>query len=188
VAGRNGRVRRLFGAAAVVLAAAAALLTVVRAARDRSSLATGRARWIWYSREIPEPAPLRFRAWKEFSLASASPAAPVLLFGDRTWSLEINSVAVAHGEQRPGDRLFVGDAAKFLRPGTNRIAIDVASSDGVGGLLFHLELPKGREIASDGTWRVERIDPRSEGERSAVVWGRPPMYPWGYPDLPPKRE
>jgi hypothetical protein len=53
----------------------------------------------------------------------------------------------------------------------------------VGGLLFRLELPgrRERELVSDGTWHVERIDPSSEGERSAVVWGRPPMYPWGYP-------
>jgi hypothetical protein len=143
------------------------------ALRDRRELSTGSARWIWYTREIPEPARLRFRAWKEFPIEGPPPAsARLLFFADREWSLEVNGAAVSRGSQKPGDALARFDVARFLRSGTNRLSVEVESSNGVGGLLLELELPGGRALVTDGSWRVERLWPASEGERAAVVWGR----------------
>jgi hypothetical protein len=178
------RLLRLLRLAAVILVAGAAALAISRAARDRRHLTTGSARWIWYTREIPEPTRLRFRAWKEFLVAGAPPAtAPLLLFADREWSLEANGAPVSRGSQEPGDLLARIDVARFLRTGENRLSVEVESPDGVGGLLLKLELPDGRAIVTDESWRVERLWPASEGVREAVVWGKPPIYPWRYPEL-----
>jgi hypothetical protein len=61
--------------------------------------------------------------------------------------------------------------------------IEAESPTGAGGILFHLDLPGAERVDSDATWRVSP----SEAELArgagtpAAVWGRPPMYPWGYP-------
>ncbi len=178
------RLLRLLRTVALILLAGGAALAAVRGLRDRRELSTGSARWIWYTREIPEPARLRFRAWKEFPIEGPPPAsARLLFFADREWSLEVNGAAVSRGSQKPGDALARIDVARFLRSGTNRLSVEVESSNGVGGLLLEFELPGGRALVTDGSWRVERLWPASEGERAAVVWGRPPMYPWRYPGL-----
>jgi hypothetical protein len=180
---RLGRAGKLFGAAALLLAAGAGALALWRGAQDRRFLRTGPARWIWYTRELPQPAPLRFRVWKDVTLEGAAPeAAPILLFVDRDWSLEINGAEVARGTGKPSDPLFAADAARWLRAGENRVAISAGSADGVGGILFRMDLPGGRTVVSDGSWRAERLSPPSEGERAAVEWGRPPIYPWRYPE------
>jgi hypothetical protein len=171
-----------------VLAVSAALLWLWRARQDRQYLATGPAQWIWYTRQIREPSPLRFRAWTGFRIDPAPPAsAPARLFGDCAWSLEVNGQRVADGAQKPGDPLIALDLSRWLRAGTNRVAIEASSANGVGGLLFWMDLGGGRLIVSDGSWQTERVPPDGAGPRAAVVWGRPPMYPWGYPRLPGAR-
>lgn len=170
-------------AAALALAAAAGVLALWRARQDRTFLSTDRARWIWYTREIGEPGPLRFRAWKDFSLEAVPAKAPARVFGDRDWELEVNGRGVAAGTQKPGDPLRVVDLAPFLRAGQNRIVIEAGSVSGVGGVLFWMG-DAGSGVASDGTWFVERTPAGTEPPHPAAVWGRPPMYPWGYPRLP----
>jgi hypothetical protein len=173
-------------AAALALAAGAGAFALWRARQDRLFLVTGPARWIWYTSQIREPAPLRFRAWKDFRL-EAAPAggAAARLFGDRDWTLEVNGTSVESGTQKPGDRLRVLDLAPWLRAGQNRISIEAASPNGVGGVLFWMDLDGGRSfVVSDGTWLVQRLPAGSEPAHMAAVWGRPPMYPWGYPRLP----
>ena len=146
---------------------------------------TGPALWIWYSRQIPEPEPLRFRAWKEFPVDGAPPAsAPARLFGDREWALEVNGQPAGKGSQRPGDALALLELGPLLKTGGNRISVEASSPNGVGGLLFWMDIGRGRLVVSDGTWRVERIPAGTQGPQRAAVWGKPPLYPWGYPRLP----
>jgi hypothetical protein len=184
-AARFGRFSKFFAFVALLLAVGAVLSAAWRAVEDRRFLHTGSARWIWYTREIREPVPLRFRVWKQFHLAAAPPAAArALLFGDREWALQIGGKTVASGVQTPGDPLAILDLAPFLREGENRISIDAASPNGVGGLLFWMDLGEGRTVVSDGTWQVERLPAGTERPHPAAIWGRPPMYPWGYPSLP----
>lgn len=165
--------------------ASAGVLALFRAREDRRLLLTGPARWIWCTRPLGEPRPVRFRAWKDFRIDGSPPArAPARLFGARDWILEVNGESVASGTQGPGDPLRVVDLAPRLRSGENRISIETGSLDGAGGLLFWMDLGGGKILASDGTWRAQRLPFGSEPEHAAIVWGRPPMYPWGYPRLP----
>ncbi len=106
---------------------------------------------------------------------------------DRRFVLFVNGSRVGTGAKRPGDVLSLFDVAGWLHPGTNRVVIEAESPTGVGGILFALDL--GTEwrnaVVSDENWRVAPSEPvlRRVGGTPAAVWGRPPMYPWGYPRL-----
>jgi len=184
----SGRAFLRFVAAALAGAAAAAgVVAWRRAALDRRFLATGPARWIWYAHDLPKPAPLAFTAWKDFRLAEAPPRPlHALLFVDREGTLELNGAVVGRVSRKPGDPFARFDATPYLRAGENRVRITAAHPTGAGGLLFALELPDGTQLGTDGTWRLEKAPGTGKGEppRAAVVWGKPPLYPWGYPAVP----
>ncbi len=163
------------------------MLAVVRACRDRALLTTGEARWIWCSRDIRGPSPVRFYATREFVLQEVPRRATARVFVDRGWQLFINGSRVAAGQQRPGDRLEVLEVASFLKHGENRVAIQAESPTGAGGILFCLDLDgRSNAVVSDANWRVGFSDAAigHGGRAPALEWGRPPMYPWGYPRLP----
>src|SRR5262249_19473850 len=149
---------------------------------DHLNLRTGGALWIWAMRDLPEAAPLRFVASREFD-RHGDPAgrATARIFVDRRYLLWINGTRVGEGEQKPGDRLDTYDVSRYVRPGKNRISIEASSPTGAGGILFWLDPGNGQAVVSDSTWEI-----RDSGGKShrAIVWGRPPMYPWGYPALP----
>jgi hypothetical protein len=167
---------------AVLIVAAAGVLARTRTQRERS-LVTGGARWIWFSLDIDEPRPLRFYAQRDFRLETVPLSATARLFVDRRGSLILNGSRFAASEQRPGSRLRVLEVAPVLKAGVNRAVIEAESPTGAGGILFSLDLPDGRSIVSDGSWRVslsQTVLGRGGGV-PAGVWGKPPMYPWGYP-------
>ncbi|HSS43929.1 MAG TPA: hypothetical protein VLO07_01210 [Thermoanaerobaculia bacterium] len=177
----------LFFALGAAIVASAAMLAGVRACRDRALLATGQARWIWCSRDISRPSPVRFYATRGFLLREVPATAMARIFVDRRWRLFINGVPLAAGEQRPGDRLEVWDVTSSLTRGANRVAIEAESPSGVGGILFCLDLGGGRKpVVSDASWRVESSEEAivAGGGTPALEWGSPPMYPWGYPRPP----
>ncbi|MGH9317419.1 MAG: hypothetical protein ACRD1P_09955 [Thermoanaerobaculia bacterium] len=177
----------LLFALCVTIVASAAMLAVVRACRDRALLATGEARWIWCTRDIWRPSPVRFYATREFVLQEVPRTAMARIFVDRRWRLFINGVPLAAGEQRPGDRLEVRDVTSSLTRGANRVAIEAESPSGVGGILFSLDLGGGRKpVVSDASWGAASSEGAivAGGGTPALEWGRPPMYPWGYPRAP----
>ncbi|HKD18491.1 MAG TPA: hypothetical protein VKG23_11550 [Thermoanaerobaculia bacterium] len=173
------------GAAIVVSAAA---IAIHRRSEDRRHGWSSRAAWIWYARAGKKPAPLRFWAERDLALERVPERVEARFLVDPEFALFVNGRRVASGSCRPGDALRVVDLARDLRPGRNRIVIEASSPDGVGGILFLAEGPGLDPAAFDSgpDWRVAR-DPaeleRGEG-RPAIVWGRPPQYPWGYPRLP----
>src|SRR5262249_12927462 len=133
-------------------------------------------------RDLPEAAPLRFVASREFDRrADSAGKATVRIFVDRRYVLWINGARVGEGEQKPGDRFDTYDVSPFLTAGRNCISIEASSPTGAGGILFWLDPGSGRAVVSDSGWEI-RVS-RGETHR-AIVWGRPPMYPWGYPALP----
>lgn len=173
----------LFTLLAIVVGSAL-VWTTSRAISDHRRLTTGPARWIWYARDVPEPAPIRFYAGRTFRLRSPPRSAMARVFVDRRWVLRINGKTAGTGQQRPGDRLVALEAAPFLLPGENRIVIEAESPNGVGGILFALDFDgQTNSIVSDGSWRVALSEEDLLGGRSrpAEVWGKPPMHPWGYP-------
>ena len=103
---------------------------------------------------------------------------------DREGTLAVNGAVVGRVSQKPGDPLARFDVAAHLREGENVVRIEAAHPTGAGGVLFALELPDGSVLGSDGNWRVEKIPPGGEPPRAAAVWGKPPLYPWGYPATP----
>ena len=167
---------------AVVLIGSAAALAVHRASADRALCTTGRAEWIWYSSRVPKPTPLRFYAVREFALTAVPPRATARVFVDRQHILYVNGQRAGGGAQRPGDALATYEVARLLRPGRNRVVIEAASTTGIGGILFALDLG-GENLVSDGLWRVDRDAAAltGQGRYRPEVWGRPPLYPWGYP-------
>jgi hypothetical protein len=169
---------RLLTIAALVVSTSAGALAVRRAIADRRSLVTGEAKWIWATREIPRPEPRRFTAERRFALVAPPAVARASVFVDRSYVLLVNVERVGEGEKRSGDALDAYDIARFLRVGENLIAIKAASPTGVGGILFCLDFGSAGPgpIVSDGRWTVDGLP--------TVVWGRPPMYPWGYPPTP----
>lgn len=166
---------------AVLIVAAAGALARAWNARERS-LVTGPARWIWFSLDVGEPRPLRFYAERDFRLETVPVSAKARLFVDRRGSLILNGSPFVASEHQPGSRLSVLEVAPLLLSGVNRVVIEAESPTGAGGILFCLDLPEGRRIVSDGSWRVSLSqDVLARGGGSpAGVWGRPPMYPWGY--------
>ena len=169
---------------AVLLLASAALLAWVRAARDRANLVTDGARWIWFTLDVYDQKPAHFWTWREFALDAVPAGASAKLFVDPRGSLTVNGRKFPRVEQRRGSPLAVFDVAAALVGGINRIVIEAESPTGAGGILFCLELPGGRRVISDSTWRIALSEASvGKGDRRAAVWGRPPMYPWGYPRL-----
>jgi len=172
-------------AIAVALIGSATARVLYRAHAGRSLLSTGRAEWIWYSSRVPKPVSLRFYAAREFTLTGSPAGATARVFVDREHILYVNGQRAGAGTQRPGDPLAVYEVARFLHSGANRIAIEAASSTGIGGILFWMDGagPAGELLVSDGRWRVDRDAAALMGgaRYRPMVWGRPPQYPWGYP-------
>lgn len=161
------------------------VLLLVRARADRLHLSTGAARWIWATRDLPEPAPLSFTAVKDFVATPSPRPALARIFVDRSYSFRVNGVPVGSGSQKPGDSLHVYDLSSVLRPGRNHIAVVASSPTGAGGILFWLDAGDRQPVVSDDSWEIESAaEVSGKSPRRAVQWGRPPMYPWRYPPLP----
>lgn len=177
---------------AVAIAATAAVRATLRAHAERELSRTGRAEWIWYTRDVKEPGPIAFVATRDVVLDRKPDRATAKVFVDAWHVLWVNGVRVGGGSHVPGDPLALYEAGPLFRAGVNRIAIEAGSETGVGGLLFSLDLAlAGRDaVVSDGRWRVDpsRAAIVSGGRYRPAVWGRPPMYPWRWPRLPRPNE
>ncbi len=165
----------------VLLIVAAAGVLAWNRNRREGSPATAPARWIWHSLDIRHSRPVRFYAERDFPLEGAPASAKAKLFVDRRGTLIVNGSKFPALENRPGDRLQVLEIAPALVEGVNRVVIEAESPTGAGGILFCLDLPGGRRVVSDRSWRValSESDLSRGGGAPAGVWGKPPMYPWG---------
>ena len=167
------------------IAAASVLVAIHRRAEDRRHGWSGGAAWIWYARAGKKPAPLRFWAEREIALDRVPEQVEATFLVDPEFVLYVNGRRVDAGSGRPGDALRAVNLAPDLVPGVNRVLIEASSPDGVGGILFRAEgagLAPGA-LDSGSSWRValDRDELERGGGRPAVVWGRPPQSPWGYP-------
>ena len=151
--------------------------------------ATGDAEWIWIDGPPVRRSPVAFYAVREIELDVPAPAVELMVVADEEYQAFINRRWIGFGAWRPGatiDRYAVGE---LLRPGTNRVVIEVRSGRGAGGLLACLIDPaSGRVLAaSDRGWRIaaHHADGLFEGWGPiehlppAVSWGLPPTGRWG---------
>jgi hypothetical protein len=175
-----------------LIVAAGAGRAVLRMHAERELLKTGDARWIWYSHDVRAPRWMRFYATREFLLDGLPARAIAKVFGDRRHVLYINGFGMGGTEQKPGDPLYLHDLTPHLKRGENRVVVVLETPTGSGGLLFALDISGVGQnaVVSDKSWRVDLSPNAIEkgGRYRAAVWGRPPMYPWGYPRMPRPNE
>jgi hypothetical protein len=176
---------------AALILASAAIAATLRMHADRDLLETGDAEWIWFTRDVPRPKWVRVYMTRDFDLPELPTSAVAKVFGDRRHVLYINGFGLGGGEQAPGDPLWLHDLTPQLKKGKNRVTVVLESSTGIGGLLFALDVSGlGRNVVvSDESWRCDFSDAAiaGGGRFPAASWGRPPMYPWRYPELPLQR-
>ncbi len=141
---------------------------------------TGEAKWVWVTTELERPYPTRAVFVATLAVAEPGPGALLKVAADREYVAWVNDVAAACGWSRPGFRLDVYDISHLLRPGKNRLRIEVRSPTPVGGLLAAVDLPKQATNAVV-TGRDFLLESKAGLMPPPVVWGSPPRYPWAYP-------
>jgi len=172
-----------------VLAFALALLAAgaERAARlVRAHGETGRGgRWIWAGGVEGAGTPVAFFAVRDVELARPPSTAFLAITADESYTLYVNGRHLGSGGYYPGAPLDLYDVAVDLDAGWNRLAVQVASSRGAGGLLAWLTVDGETAAVTDASWRVFRAYepallhgwPLAGGE-PAVAWQLHPTGRW----------
>lgn len=155
-------------------------------------LSSAGARWIWAEGALERSEPLAFYAVRDFELATPPAEASVRILADEAYILYVNGRRVGSGAYFSGAPLDTYPLDRLLRPGWNRVAVELRSGRGAGGLLCALFAEDDRKpmVASDGDWRVFRdasgvvdgMRAATDGQR-ALVWQSPPTGGWGIPRL-----
>jgi hypothetical protein len=140
------------------------------------SSTTGRAKWIWATDDVKTPHPLKFAARRSFLLELPVAGARARIFVDRSYRFFLDGALVGSGSKKPGDAMDTYDLSGRFSRGRHDLVIEAESPTGIGGILFGLDLSGlGRNaVVSDEEWTL--------GGQPPFVWGKPPIYPWGFPD------
>ncbi|HVR28055.1 MAG TPA: hypothetical protein VMS86_00860 [Thermoanaerobaculia bacterium] len=180
-------------------AALVALGVAERGARvlvSRHVLATAGARWIWAPGAMERSEPVAFYAVRDFELDTPPEHAYVHVLADEAYILHLNGRRVGSGAYFARAPLDTYALDRALRPGWNRVAVELRSGRGAGGLLLALFADGERDplVMSGEDWRifgetagvVDGTRPFADGE-PALVWQSPPHGGWGAPRLAPER-
>jgi len=161
-------------------------LTALAGPRD---LPVGDAQWIWEPHTSRWSGPQAFVALREFTLERTPKAAQLLILADEEYVVWVNGALVGCGRYRPGDGLDQYAIADLLRPGENRLLVELRSGRGVGGFFANLHFPAApqSDVGSDERWHVSRVwRPaflRDKGRLAslprAVAIAAPPFGRWG---------
>lgn len=159
----------------------------LRPAADAERLPTGEAEWIWASSLDEEDGWVNFFLYRDFDVGERVPAAAELVIrADDGYWVFVNQRAAGSGGFLEGGPSDSYDVAKYLRPGGNRLLVQVRSRRGVGGLLAKLDLGEQGEVVTDRTWRMcTRYETALHGHgfvpedmEDVKAWGRPPVGGW----------
>jgi hypothetical protein len=185
---------------AIYLAAALVVLGLAergtRVLVSRRMLATAGAEWIWAPGALERREGLAFYAVRDVELAAPPDRARVHVLADEGYILYVNGRRVGSGIYFAGAPLDTYPLDQLLRPGWNRVAVELRSVRGAGVLLLALiaEGDRAPLAVSGGDWRIfrdatgvlEGTRPFADGE-PALVWQSPPTGGWGIPRLAPER-
>ena len=173
---KSVKLRSAIRVAGLAIAAAAAIRAVDLDWRRMEVSTTGRAEWIWVTDDVKTPHPVKFSASRSFVLDRPLAAAKARIFVDRSYRLFLDGIPVGAGGQKPGDPMDAYDLSGKFGAGRHDLRIEAESPTGIGGILFGLDLELlGRNaVVSDESWSVDGHAP--------FVWGRPPIYPWDFPE------
>ncbi|MCP4657248.1 MAG: hypothetical protein GY856_17705 [bacterium] len=177
---------RFFTVALVVVLVAAAVERGGAALRTRFSEPGLGACWIWAPGVDRSGEPIAFYAVRDFELAEDQ-RGWISIVADESYVLFVNGLRVGSSSYRPNAPADLYEVSDYLDAGWNRIAVELRSSRGAGGLLASLRLgePHRAVLLSDRTWRIFRRYkagilkgwPLAGGER-AQGWQRPPAGRW----------
>jgi hypothetical protein len=181
----------------VALALVAVGLVAVAAWRARRGAVTGAAEWIWAPLDRGSTEPVAFWAVRDFELASVPAAAELAVLADEEYVAWLNGRRVGSNRYAPGAPLDRYAVAELLLPGPNRLAVELRSARGAGGLLATLRPAAGEPpaVVSDASWRILRRHragllpgwaPVADSE-APLSWGRPPTGRWNRPRPGPLR-
>lgn len=151
----------------------------------------GAAQWIWAPRVGPRQDPVAFYAVRDFDLTAPADNARLLCLADESYVLHLNGRMVGSGRYVKASPLDAYDVTSLVRPGRNRLVVELRSGRGVGALLASLRIegPEGlQEINTDRDWRIFWQYRRSffgtedlSGGAAVRVWGPPPAGRWQTP-------
>lgn len=191
--GRQARPMLLAWLSVALLALLAQTVLAPRLARQRSGL--GEARWLWAAGDREATDAVAFFLVRELELAAVPAIARLIACGDEEFSLFVNGAWASAGRYRPGRPADVREVTSLLRPGRNRIVVELRSRHGLGGFAARLEDGAGRTLlATDSGWRVHRADfgllengPVAGEPEPPLDWGAAPVGRWGRPGVGPVR-
>lgn len=183
----------MLATAVFALALAVRALPAMRSGR----LPTGKAQWIWKAMDRRDNRPTAFYAVRDFDVVSPPSRARLLITADEEYVAILNGKRIAAGtcfRRGSGTVLDAYEVGPLLRPGGNRLLVELRSGRGTGGFLAALKDEATGEplLVSDESWR---IFPKHElglvrgwlplnGE-PAFCWGNPPIGRWGWPRVGP---
>ncbi len=180
------RPARFFTVVLVVVLAAAAVERGAAALRARMTEPGLGACWIWAPGVDRSGEPIAFFAVRDFELDEDQPGW-ISIVADESYVLFVNGLRVGSGSYRPNAPADLYEVSAYLDAGWNRIAVELRSRRGAGGLLASLRLgePGRAVLRSDRDWRIFRRYapgilkgwPLAGGER-AQGWQRPPTGRW----------
>ena len=152
--------------------------------------------WIWAPGAAATSVPVAFYAVRDFALTpddllgdGAARALRVAITAESEYQLFVNGRFLGGGHWAQGRPLDVYDVSSVVRPGANRILVELRSLEGAGGLLVSLfdETARKPLLVSDASWRIARHDPQGLHEGIATLertiaaesWGPAPTGRWG---------
>lgn len=176
---------RLFALVLGLALLAAALERTALAVRSGLAEPARGASWIWAPGLERSPDPVAFFAVRDVRIAGIERAAEIAIAGDESYVLYVNGRRVGSGGYRRRAPSDLYDVTADLEPGWNRLAVELASRRGAGGLVARLDVD-GRTLAvTDAGWRIFRRFEAGllrgwslEGGEPAKVWRRPPTGRW----------
>jgi hypothetical protein len=154
-------------------------------------LPTGGARWIWAPADADDTATAAFWAVTELELEAVPRRASLHVVADAEYIAFLNRQRIGSGAWYPGAELDSYDVSRALVAGRNRLAVQLRSARGAGGMLALLtDDDSGRVLArSNGDWRIfDRAKGVVTGASDlslaepAWEWGSPPAGAWGAPE------
>lgn len=159
-------------------------------------LPTGDAAWIWAALPLSYTEPVAFWAVRDFRVGELPERAELAILADEEYVVHLNGRRVGSNRYAPGAPVDRYRVEGLLVPGGNRLAVELRSGRGSGGLLARLDLGGGRRaVVTDETWRILRRHhpgllrgwlpvgpPGDDGVEAPYLWGRPPVGRWGRPE------
>ncbi len=150
--------------------------------------------WIWRDHDLRHVQAAGFYAVKEFDLVVAPPDAEILILGDAEYLLILNGVRIGSNRYVSGAALDRYRVERWLRPGHNRLVVELRSPSGAGGLALELFAGGQQLVRSDGSWTIYETNwrglfgdrPMSPGA-APLRLGRSPLGRWGTPLPGPER-